>query len=267
MVSTTSLATVALAALAMALTAAVGLAGVARAEGPEPKQSGAEFMGEAIRAMQRDDTQNPAMLWLIDGEALWNTGAGESGKSCAGCHGDAATSMRGVAAGYPKFQKAAGKVLTLGQRINLCREGAQQATPLEPESDALLGIESYVAMQSRGMPMSAPQDEGTKAAAEQGRGRFFQRMGQLNLSCAQCHDDHWGRRLAGAPIPQGHANNYPSYRLEWQAMGSLQRRLRNCMSGVRATVPAFGAEELVQLEAYLAVRAEGLPMEAPGVRP
>ena len=26
----------------------------------------------------------------------------------------------------------------------------------------------------------------------------------------------------------------PEYRLEWQAMGSLDRRIRNCMVGVRA---------------------------------
>jgi sulfur-oxidizing protein SoxA len=50
-------------------------------------------------------------------------------------------------------------------------------------------------------------------------------------------------------------------------MGSLQRRLRNCMSGVRAAPFAFGSEELLGLELYLAQRAAGMPLETPAVRP
>jgi sulfur-oxidizing protein SoxA len=113
-------------------------------------------------------------------------------------------------------------------------------------------------MQSRGMPQAPPQDAGTRAAAARGKQMYVQRIGQLNLSCAQCHDEQWGKRLAGSTIPQGHANAYPIYRLEWQAMGSLQRRLRNCMSGVRAEIPPLGARELVELEAWLAVRDKGM---------
>jgi len=41
-------------------------------------------------------------------------------------------------------------------------------------------------------------------------------------------------RRGGSVIPQAHPTGYPLYRLEWQAVGSLQRRLRNCMIGVRA---------------------------------
>ena len=92
-------------------------------------------------------------------------------------------------------------------------------------------------------------------------------MGQLNFSCAQCHEDNWGKHLGSAPIPQAHANAYPIYRLEWQGMGSLQRRLRNCMSGMRALAFPYGAQEFIELELYLAQRARGMPVETPGVRP
>lgn len=255
-------------AIALAAAAAIASTPVARtAEGPQPRKSGAEFMSESTRAMQRDDTQNPAMLWVGDGEAQWRRKDGSSDKACADCHGDAQQSMRGVAAGYPRFDAQAAQVVTLGQRINLCRERRQQASPFKPESDELLGLASHVALQSRGMPVAPAEDGRTRAVVEEGRELYFQRVGQLNLSCAQCHDRHWGRKLAGAPIPQAYANAYPIYRLEWQGVGSLQRRLRNCMSGVRADVPPFDAQDLVRLEAYLAARAEGMPMEAPGVRP
>ena len=235
---------------------------------PVSKKSGADYMSPATQAMQRDDTQNPAMLWVANGQALWqNAPQGGNGKSCATCHGDAATSMRGKAAGFPRFSAAAGKVITLSQQINQCRTSAQQAPALKPETADLLALEAYIGMQSRGHPMSPASDEQTRQAAARGQKLFTTRIGQLNLSCAQCHDDNAGKRLAGAPIPQGHANAYPIYRLEWQGVGSVQRRLRNCMSGVRAEVPPYGAPDLVDLEAYLAQRAQGMPMETPGVRP
>lgn len=68
-------------------------------------------------------------------------------------------------------------------------------------------------------------------------------------------------------IPQAHPTGYPIYRLEWQGLGSLQRRLRNCMTGVRAEPFAYGAQEMVELELYLAARARGMASEAPPVRP
>jgi sulfur-oxidizing protein SoxA len=234
------------------------------ASAQDARKSGADFMGESTRAMQRDDTQNPGMLWVANGEAAWNAG---STRSCASCHGDAKTSMRGVAARFPAFDKAAGRAITLGRRIEQCRVGKQGAPALKPEADELLALQSYIALQSRGMPVAPPRDAGTRAAAQRGKVLFNQRIGQLNMSCAQCHDDNWGRKLAGATIPQGHANAYPIYRLEWQGMGSLQRRLRNCMTGVRAAVPPPDAQDLVDLEAWLALRAKGMTMESPGVRP
>ncbi|UGQ46634.1 sulfur oxidation c-type cytochrome SoxA [Massilia endophytica] len=246
---------------------ALALAAAVCAHAQDPRRSGAEFMSESTKAMQRDDLQNPAMLWVANGETLWNAKAGKADRSCAACHGPAKQSMRGVAARYPAFDKQAGHVVNLGQRINQCRVGAQKAAPFKPESEELLGLEAFIALQSRGMPITPPKDAATSAAADRGRKLFGQRIGQLNLSCAQCHDSNWGRKLAGAPIPQGHAGAYPIYRLEWQGMGSLQRRLRNCMNGVRAEVPPFGAQDLVDLETWLALRAQGMPLEAPGVRP
>ena len=96
---------------------------------------------------------------------------------------------------------------------------------------------------------------------------FHRRQGQLNLSCSQCHDDNWGKLLAGAVIPQGHPTGYPVYRLEWQSLGTLQRRLRNCMVGVRAEPYEYSAPGDVALELYLTERARGMPIETPAVRP
>ncbi|MGV7211249.1 sulfur oxidation c-type cytochrome SoxA [Oxalobacteraceae bacterium A2-2] len=252
-----------------AIVAIAAIASIAGCTAPaeDTRRSGYDDMSPATQAMQRDDSQNPAMLWVANGAALWRAPAGRSGQSCAACHGEAQAAMRGVAARYPAFDTASKRVLNLGQRINQCRERHQLAAPLRPESEDLLALESYLALQSRGLPVAPPQDSATRAAAARGSQLYFQRIGQLNLSCAQCHDQRAGGKLGASTIPQAHAAAYPIYRLEWQAMGSLQRRLRNCMSGVRAALPPYGAPELVELEAYLARRDQGMRIESPGVRP
>jgi sulfur-oxidizing protein SoxA len=231
------------------------------------RKSGYDFMSRETRAMQDDETTNPGMLWVLDGEALWTRKDGAAAQSCADCHGDARTSMKGVAARYPAFDAARGRPVDLEQRINICRADRQRATPFAPESKGLLALAAFVGRQSRGMPIDIADDERTKPFLQAGRDMFQQRQGQLNLSCAQCHDDNWGQKLAGAPIPQGHATGYPLYRLEWQTVGSLQRRLRNCLFGMRAVSYPFAAPENVDLELYLMWRARGMPFEAPAVRP
>jgi sulfur-oxidizing protein SoxA len=221
------------------------------------------------------------MLWVLDGEALWNrkaangkagsgkAGSGKAGsdKSCADCHGDARAGMKGVAARYPAFSPAQGRPINIDQRINLCRTEQQQAKPLPYESKDLLALSTYIGHQSRGLPIAVADDARTRPFLEKGRAAFTERRGQLNLGCTQCHDDNWSGRLAGSPITQGHPTGYPIYRLEWQNAGSLQRRLRNCLTGMRTEAPALGADELVDLELYLMWRARGMPLETPGVRP
>jgi sulfur-oxidizing protein SoxA len=231
------------------------------------RRSGYDFMGRDTRAMQDDDTANPGMLSVLEGSALWSRKTGPAGRACADCHGEAGASMRGVAAGYPSFDAARARPISLEQRINACRAERQQVPPLAWESRDLLALTAYVARQSRGMPIEVAIDERTQPFLEAGRATFHRRQGQLNLACSQCHDDHWGRRLGGNVIPQAHPTGYPLYRLEWQSLGSLQRRLRNCLVGMRAEAYEYGAPELVDLELYLMWRARGMTFEAPAVRP
>lgn len=233
----------------------------------DTRRSGFDFMSPATQAMQKNDSENPGMLWVAEGEAAWQRSEGAAMKSCASCHDKAAVSMRGVAARYPAYDTATQQPINLAQRINQCRKTQQRAEPLAYESAALLNLESYVTHQSRGVAVAPPNDARLQPFRERGRERYFQKIGQLDLSCAQCHDDNPGKRLAGNVIPEAHPTGYPIYRLEWQGVGSLHRRLRNCMSGVRAEAYPLGARELVEIELYLAERARGMMIEAPGVRP
>jgi sulfur-oxidizing protein SoxA len=252
-------------AMAAALLAAPSLSAgeIPQAE----RRSGYSFMTPNTQAIQDDDTANPGMLWVLDGEKLWNSKVGTAGKACADCHHEAPVSMKGVAARYPAFDKALGRPVDLEQRINLCRSQQQQASPLPYESRDLLALTAFVAQQSRGVPIDAAADPQLGPFVAKGRELFMQRQGQLNLGCTNCHDDNWDKRLAGSAITQAHPTGYPLYRLEWQSLGSLQRRLRACITGIRAQPYDYGAPELVDLELYLMSRAQGMPMEAPAVRP
>lgn len=234
---------------------------------PGERRSGYSFMTPDTQAIQNDDTANPGMLWVLDGEALWKNRTGAADKACADCHNDARASMKGVAARYPAFDKALGRPVNLEQRINLCRSQHQQATPLPYESRDLLALTVFVAEQSRGVAIEAGADPQLEPFVAKGRELFMQRQGQLNLGCTNCHDDNWDKRLAGSAITQAHPTGYPIYRLEWQSLGSLQRRLRACITGIRAQAYDYGAPELVELELYLMSRARGMPIETPAVRP
>jgi sulfur-oxidizing protein SoxA len=254
----------AIAFAAVALAACPVLAGEIP---PDQRRSGYSFMAPDTRAIQDDDTANPGMLFVLDGEKLWNRKFGTADKSCADCHGDAAESMKGVAARYPAFDKQLSRPVNLEGRINLCRANHQQASPLAYESHDLLALEAFVAKQSRDIAISTGDDPQLAPFVAKGRAHFMQRQGQLNLSCANCHDDNWDKKLAGSAITQAHPTGYPIYRLEWQTLGSLERRLRSCISGIRAQPYDYGAPELVALELYLTARARGMPMESPAVRP
>ena len=247
--------------------ALVGVTSVTAEIPLDQRRSGYDQLSAATKAMQDDDTSNPATLSVLDGEALWKRKVGEAGKACADCHGDATTSMRGASARYPAFSPAKGRPIDIEQRINLCRTEQQKAAPLAHESRDLLALTAFLGRQSRGLPIAVVNDDKTKPFIENGGKLYGTRQGQLNLSCQNCHDDNWGQKLAGVPLVQGHPNGYPLYRLEWQSIGSLQRRLRNCLIGMRAEPYPYGADEYVDLELFLMWRARGMTVETPAVRP
>ncbi len=224
-----------------------------------PPHSGRDDASPAVRAMQDDDSENPAMLWVQQGTALWD-------RDCASCHGKPET-MRGTSARYPEYDPRLGRPITLAGRINQCRTERYGKPAWGTDSDEMLAVSALVGLQSRGLPVAIDGGGPATPFIEQGRALFNQREGQLNLSCAQCHDQLAGQRLGGARVPQGQPNGYPLYRLEWQSMGSLDRRLRNCMTGVRAEPLPPDSPEMAALQFYLGYRSNGLTVETPAVRP
>ncbi|KMO11619.1 sulfur oxidation c-type cytochrome SoxA [Methylobacterium platani] len=249
------------------LALATVLLGAADAQGipPAERRSGFDRMAPETRAMQADDTANPGMLWVQDGAELFGRAPAPGAPACTACH--AAASLRGAAARYPAWDEGTARPVDLESRIELCRTRHQGAAPLPREGRDLLALTAYLANLSRGLPLAPPADPRLAPARAEGKRLFETPMGQLGFSCAACHDAHWGRRLGAATIPQGHPTGYPLYRLEWQDLGSLERRLRNCLAGMRAEPFTPGSAQAVALTLYLMQRAAPLPLESPAVRP
>ena len=176
-------------------------------------------MSRDTKAMQDDDTANPGMLWVLDGEACGSARPAPPDKACADCHGDARTSMKGVAARYPAFDEARGRPVNLEQRINLVPQQAPAGDAVRLREPRAAGAHRLCRAAVARRADRRRDDARSRRSSTKGARAVLQRQGQLNLACAKCHDDNWGKQLAGNAIPQAHPTGYPIYRLEWQVAG------------------------------------------------
>jgi L-cysteine S-thiosulfotransferase len=238
---------------------------IARPYEPSALRTGATFMAPHLQKQQADDDQNPAMLWVDSGRALFES-------DCKSCHSDA----RGLAAKLPRVSidptTKQERITTLESQINTCQSTRVKTRsdsankPYALESEPLLSLATYVAFASRGMKQDVAANVAQSVSWQRARTMFFAVQGKLDFSCAACHDKLAGKRVRTQAISQGHGVGFPAYRVEWQTVGSLNRRLRACFFGMEANVPAASDPILAELELYLAWRSEGLPIEAPAVR-
>lgn len=241
-----------------------------------PAVSGKAFQQPETQALQDDPFANPGLLWVDRGQELWHEE--DASPACSACHGsvhadDKAAStahqfptMAAVAHRYPRYDPKTDQLINLEQRINRCRTSQQKQPAYAYESEPLLALTAYLTHQAKGTPIVLPEDPAARPYLEAGERYFYERRGQMNLACHHCHEQHVGRQLRGDRLSQGQSNGYPTYRLEWQTLGSLHRRLRFCNAGIRAEPHPFGAPEYVNLELYLKWRGRGLAIEAPALR-
>ncbi len=229
------------------------------------KHSGYVYATVATRDMQEDDFKNPAFTWVGLAEDLWGAAEGTAGKSCADCHG-AVETLKGVSLGYPKYRDKTANMAALEHVINECRTERMGADAWKWESDQMLGMTAHVKLQSRGMPIDVAIDGPARPFFEKGREFYFQRRGQLDLSCNMCHLDNAGNMIRADLLSHGMGNGFPTYRLKWQKLGSLHRRFTGCNKNIRAEPFKRGSEEYTNLELFVMWRSNGLPSEAPSVR-
>lgn len=227
--------------------------------------SGWHFREDDTQSMQADTFDNPGMIAVDQAMDSWNTVEGSAEKSCASCH-EGPESMEGVRAVYPKWNEEAGEVRTLAMQINDCRTNQMGADAYKYDSSPMAAMEALIAVQSRGMPVNVAIDGPVAETWEQGKELYYTRTGQLELSCANCHEDNYGNYIRADHLSQGQINGFPTYRLKNAKLNTVHGRFKGCVRDTRAETYAPGSPEFVALELYVASRGNGLSVEGPSVR-
>ncbi|MGR3551352.1 sulfur oxidation c-type cytochrome SoxA [Pseudooceanicola sp.] len=229
--------------------------------------SGWRFRQPAMQQLEMDDFENPASLAIDDAAEQWSMVEGSEGKSCASCHEDLEDSMAGVRAVYPKWNEGAGEVRTLANQINTCRTENMGAEAWKYDGTQMTGAEALIGMQSRGMPVNVAVDGPAHETWKKGEEMYYTRYGQLELSCASCHEENYDNYIRADHLSQGQINGFPAFRLKQNRLIQTHNRFKGCIRDTRAETFSPGSPEFVALELYVASRGNGLSVEAPSVRP
>jgi L-cysteine S-thiosulfotransferase len=249
-----------------------GVPMITRAAAPEGHPfdevlSGWLFREAETRATEADSFENPGMLSVERGAEIWETADGTMGKSCASCHDDAAVSMKGVGAAYPKWDADAKRPINVELQIDKCRVENMGAEAYTFDDEDQKALTTFIKHQSLGTPMRVDLSQGDlQAWWDRGKDLYYTRTGQLDFACASCHEASMGKYIRADHLSQGQVNGFPTYRFNTAGMVSLHNRFRGCIRDTRAEMPKAFSDELMALEVYVTWRGTGLSVETPAVR-
>lgn len=254
----------------------LGLCVLCASSWADTRTSGHVYLSAQLQALQNDPQRNPVALWQERGQSLWGT-------QCVGCHG-AMDALKYSVASFPRLSGDGKTLINLEDQILRCQQRGAAASPAPTpalssgasalESDSVLSLSAALNQMAKGeriqvAPSSTASPEHAaqwKARLSSGERLYQTRIGRMNLACMHCHDGKVGAQMRADTISQGHPTGFPIYRMAWQTLGSLDRRLRACYSGVQAPIPPAGSADLRDLELFLKVRANGMVLDGPAVR-
>lgn len=225
--------------------------------------SGWHFRSSETQALETDDFDNPAMVFVDQALDLWQAADGSEGKSCASCH-ENVEDFAGLRASLPRVEN--GEIVTMEDLVNECRTDRMSADAWKWSGGQMTAMTSLIGLQSRGMPVNVAIDGEAAAFWEQGKELYYTKVGQLQMACSNCHEDNYGVMIRADHLSQGQINGFPTYRLKNSKMNSSHGRFKGCMKNIRATPYKEGGPEFKALELYLASRGQGLSIETPSVR-
>jgi sulfur-oxidizing protein SoxA len=228
-------------------------------------RSGWTFRTDETKALQMDDFDNPGMIFVDQAIDVWNAADGAAGKACVDCH-SGPDSLAGLRAKLPKWNEDAGEVWTMEMYVNGCRTERMEAEAWGWDSQEMRNMTALIGLQSRGMPMDVAIDGPAQSAWEKGKEIYYTRYGQLELACANCHEDNYDNYIRADHLSMGMTNGFPVYRLKQANLVSQHNRFRGCIRDTRAETFPVGSPEFVALELYVASRGNGLSVETPAVR-
>lgn len=204
----------------------------------------------------------PYMISLEEGEELYKTPFA-NGKSYNSCFKTPAVKQN-----YPRFDTERNEVITLGQAINECRtENGEK--PLRYKKGDIAKIMAYMAYESRGnkIDVKIPSAE-AEMAYERGKKYFYKQQGYFTLNCYECHVDGAGKRARAEVLSPilGAATHFPVYRIKWEGLGTMQRRLSGCVRDTGVEQPKAQTKYLKELEYFVTYMSNGMKINAPDTR-
>lgn len=226
--------------------------------------SGWVYRTKETRSLEMDDFDNPGFLFIDKALDTFAEVDGAAGKSCANCHEDL-SEFEGLRTVLPRVNDA-GNLWAMEDYINNCRTTRMEAEPWKWSSGTMTGMVALIGLQSRGMPVDVAIDGAAKPFWERGKELYYTRVGQLDMSCSNCHEDNYGIMIRADHLSQGQINGFPAYRLKNAKLNSVHARFKGCMKNIRATPYKEGEDEFRALELYVASRGIGLSVESPSVR-
>ncbi len=175
-----------------------------------------------------------------------------------------------IAGEYPKFDEKKGKVVTLSVAINNCLKANGQK-PWKLTKGKLADLEAYFANKTKEAGKKVHITIPTKAAAEayeRGKKNYYSQRGYLKLSCATCHVQGVGNRVRREVLSPllGHTTHFPVYRLKWQGLGTLERRIKGCEKNQGENPHKPGSQWMSEMLYFMAYMSNGLPVDGPDIR-
>lgn len=204
----------------------------------------------------------PYEFILDDGKKLFHKKFA-NGKSLKDCLGGVRVKNK-----YPYFDTNRDEVITLEQTINECRKKNGEK-PLKTGKGPLAHISAYIALKSRGQKINVkiPSKEAQRAY-DRGKEMFYSKSGYLFNSCATCHVQGAGQRVRVEFLSPllGNITNFPTYRIKWQGVGTLHRRLQGCHRDQGNVKLKRQSKRLKELEYFLTYMSNGMKYYGPDIR-
>lgn len=227
--------------------------------------NGTYVLNEDARSQWEEIEEFPPYEIDIDnGAEIWEK-AFKNGKSFASCFGE---DISGTRAKYPYHDEEKDTIVTLEGDINKCLTDNGEK-PFKWKKGKIAQVSAYIAYAGRGGKIDVqPKTEKALAWYNKGKGFFYTKRGQLNMSCADCHVYNANRMVRAEPLSPtlGHPSHFPVFRSKWGELGTLHRRYGGCNSNIRAKPFKAQSDEYKALEYFQAVMSNGMELNGPGAR-
>ena len=196
---------------------------------------------------------------IDEGKELYN-----SEKGIKECFPDPA-----IAGDYPKYIKGKGVETLSGAIVSCAKKNNLKGWNYAKGKTAKLEAYFASASKEKGKKVNIVIDSKEAAAAyERGKKEYYSQRGYLKLSCATCHVQGAGQRVRNEYLSPlvGVTTHFPVYRLKWQGLGTLERRLKGCNKNQGETPHKPDSAWTKELLYFMAYMSNGMPVDGPDIR-